>query len=163
MKTFIKYTGSIGAAFLIAACSGPSETAEDTSKVASDGVAQSNPISESEGSAEMDTMHAGDHADMDHHMASDTGHTTGTIVTISPDGKNVTIDHEAIGGVNMGAMTMGFGATSDVDLSAFSKGDRVSFMVKRGRDNSYRVTAICDMNAQGDDCLHNLMPEHMHD
>jgi len=89
-----------------------------------------------------------DHSTMDHskmdQMKSmgDTGHTTGIIVSVSPDGKEATIDHQEIEGVGMSAMTMGFGITSAVDLSGFAKGDKVSFMVKKGRDGSYRITAI---------------------
>jgi hypothetical protein len=51
-----------------------------------------------------------DHSKMDEgKMAGDTGHTTGVIFSISPDGKEATIDHQEIEGVGMGAMTMGFG------------------------------------------------------
>ena len=53
----------------------------------------------------------------------------------------------------MGAMTMGFGITSAVDLSGFAKDDKVSFMVKKGRDGSYRITAICNTDTDGKDCL----------
>lgn len=96
-----------------------------------------------------------DHGDMNHQMKAggDTGHSTGTVVSISPDGRNITINHKAIEGVNMGAMTMGFGLTSNVSLNGLSAGDPVSFMVKRGRDNGYRVTAICNTATQGADCL----------
>lgn len=100
-----------------------------------------------------------DHASMDHSGGmdgkpeGDTGHTTGMLVSVSPDGQSATIKHEAIDGVGMGAMTMGFDITSSVDLSAFSPDDPVSFMVKRGRDGSYRITAICNTATDGDDCL----------
>ena len=59
-----------------------------------------------------------DHSTMDHStmdegkMAGDTGHTTGVIFSISPDGQEATIDHQEIEGVGMGAMTMGFGIIS---------------------------------------------------
>lgn len=100
------------------------------------------------------------HDEIDHStMAEGTGHTTGVIVSISPDGKEATIDHQAIDGVGMGAMTMGFGILSTVDLSTYSKGDNVNFMVKKGRDNSYRITAICDTYKSGKDCLASLMQQ----
>jgi len=76
----------------------------------------------------------------------DTGRTTGVIFSISPDGKGVTIDHEEIAGVGMGAMTMGFGISSAVDLSGFAKDDQVSFMVKKEGVSSYYIT-------DGTDCL----------
>jgi len=95
-----------------------------------------------------------DHSKMDQMKSmGDTGHTTGIIVSVSPDGKEATIDHQEIEGVGMGAMTMGFGITSAVDLSGFAKDDKVSFMVKKGRDGSYRITAICNTDTDGKDCL----------
>ena len=57
----------------------------------------------------------------------------------------------------MGAMTMGFDIMGDVDLSSFSEGDAVAFMVKKGRDNSYRITTICNTSTDGDDCLESMM------
>jgi Cu(I)/Ag(I) efflux system protein CusF len=115
------------------------------------------------GSGDMDHSQmddaAMDHSTMDHSQMDaakpmgDTGHTTGVIVSISPDGEEATIDHQAIEGVGMGAMTMGFGITSMVDLSGFTKDDPVSFTVKKGRDGSYRITAICNTETDGKDCL----------
>lgn len=122
--------------------------------------------------AEMDqpTMNSGDMAssDMDHstmyedEMMGDTGHTTGVIVSVSPDGSEATINHQEIEGVGMGAMTMGFGITSTVDLSLFAKDDPVSFMVKKGRDGSYRITAICNTETDGQDCLDAKMDHSGH-
>ncbi|WP_017930864.1 copper-binding protein [Robiginitomaculum antarcticum] len=120
-----------------------------------------------------DTTNTGNHAEIDEtpmhsttmgddKMMGDTGHTTGVIVSISPDGKEATIDHQDIDGVGMSAMTMGFGITSTVDLSSYAKGDSVSFMVKRGRDNSYRITAICNTANDGQDCLDTHMDHNGH-
>jgi Cu/Ag efflux protein CusF len=109
-----------------------------------------------------------DHSTMDHSKMDqmkymgDTGHTTGIIVSVSPDGKEATIDHQEIEGVGMSAMTMGFGITSAVDLSGFAKGDKVSFMVKKGRDGSYRITAICNTVTDGKDCLDAKMDHSGH-
>ncbi|MGB0907971.1 MAG: copper-binding protein [Maricaulaceae bacterium] len=109
-----------------------------------------------------------DHSTMDHStmdegkMAGDTGHTTGVIFSISPDGKEATIDHQEIEGVGMGAMTMGFGITSTVDLTGYTKSDNVSFMVKKGRDGSYRITAICNTDTDGKDCLDAKMDHSGH-
>jgi len=95
-----------------------------------------------------------DHSKMsEEKIAGDTGQTKGVIFSISPDGKEATIDHQEIEGVDMGAMTMSFGITSIIDLSDYAKGDNVSFMIKKGRDGSYRITAICDTDIDGDDCL----------
>jgi len=115
-----------------------------------------------------DTSGEMDHSTMDHStmdegkMAGDTGHTTGVIFSISPDGKEATIDHQEIEGVGMDAMTMGFGITSTVDLSSYAKGDNVSFMVKKGRDGSYRITAICNTDTDGEKCLDAKMDHSGH-
>ncbi|MEM7727987.1 MAG: copper-binding protein [Pseudomonadota bacterium] len=85
--------------------------------------------------------------------AGDTGSTTGTIRSLGPDGDYLTIDHEEIDGIGMGAMTMGFDIMSDVDLSGFEEDDRVAFTVKHGRDGSYRITQICKTQGDETDCL----------
>ena len=125
------------------------------------------------GACGADTNEEMDHSTMEHsemdmgdmkttQMGSDTRHTTGVIFSISPDGKEATIDHKEIEGVGMGAMTMGFGITSAVDLSGYNKGDNVSFMVKKGRDGSYRITAICNTDTDGKDCLDAKMDHSGH-
>lgn len=86
------------------------------------------------------------------------GHATGTIRSVGAQGDFLTINHGPFeGGVEMGAMTMGFDAMGDVDLSGFSEGDQVAFMVKQGRDGSYRIMAICNTDSDGADCLDGMM------
>jgi len=98
--------------------------------------------------------HEGEHAG---HAAngttSRTGQGTGVIRSVDAEGRSLTIDHEPIDEIGMGAMTMGFGVVGAVDLSGLSEGDPVVFRLKRGRDNSYRVTAICNRDTHGPDCL----------
>lgn len=146
MKHLTQLTASAIFALSLAACSGGQESAETKA-----------------------TDHSGmDHSTMDHSdmgetkMADDTGHTTGVIVSISEDGQQATIDHQEIAGVGMGAMTMGFGILSSVDLSDYKSGDNVSFMVKKGRDGSYRITAICNTDTDGADCLKAKMDHSGH-
>jgi Cu/Ag efflux protein CusF len=103
--------------------------------------------------SEMDPKSMGPAGPMEGEGKSNMGQTTGTLVSVSPDGQSATIQHEAIDGVGMGAMTMGFEITSRVDLSAFTAGDPVSFRVKRGLDGSYRITAICNTDTDGENCL----------
>ncbi len=81
------------------------------------------------------------------------GHATGKVESIGPNGDFIVIDHSPIPEIGMGAMTMGFDIQGKVDLSNFTSGNKVSFMVKKGRDNSYRITDICNTETQGDDCL----------
>ena len=104
-----------------------------------------------------------DHADMDHSkMAGDTGHTTGKVISISPDGQAMTIDHKEIEGVGMGAMTMELTVMSSIDVSPYAADQNVSFMVKKGRDGSYRITAMCNTDAEGADCLKAMMDHSGH-
>jgi len=99
-----------------------------------------------------------------HDMGSgDTGHATGIIKSVGTKGDSLTIDHGPIDGVGMSAMTMGFDIAGDVDLTGFEDGDMVSFMVKKGRDGSYRITAICDTSDSGDDCLNSMMDHSGHE
>ncbi len=83
--------------------------------------------------------------------AADAGHGTGTVVSVAEDGNSIMIDHGPIDAIGMVAMTMRFGAMRNVDLRSFSAGDPVAFMLKQGRDGSYRITAIC--NTQAADCV----------
>lgn len=83
----------------------------------------------------------------------DIGHSFGEIVSIAPDGKYATIDHGEIHGINMGPMTMGFDALDSADLSAVSSGDNVEFVVKKGRDGSYRILSICALEPGQKKCL----------
>lgn len=98
--------------------------------------------------------HEGEHAG---HAAdgakSRVGQGTGVIQSVDDEGRSLTIDHGPIDETGMGAMTMGFGVVGAVDLSGFSEGDPVAFRIKRGRDNSYRVTKICNIETDRPDCL----------
>lgn len=106
--------------------------------------------------ADHDGMDHGDH-DMGGEMDG-IGHATGTIRSVGAQGDFLTIAHGPFdGGIDMGAMTMGFDIMGDVDLSGFAEGDEVAFMVKLGRDGSYRIMAICNTGTEGADCLSGHM------
>ncbi|MGV6820996.1 MAG: copper-binding protein [Parvularcula sp.] len=82
------------------------------------------------------------------------GIAVGTIKTKSPTKDSVIIKHGPFqGGISMGAMTMGFGATGNIDLDEFDEGDQVAFRVKLGRDGEYRIMDICHSPDGADDCL----------
>lgn len=100
-----------------------------------------------------------DHEEGTHHQSGGVGHGRGVIRSVGAQGDFLTIVHGPIEGVGMGAMTMRFDILGDVDLSDFSDGDEVAFRVKRGRDNSYRIVAICNIGADGDDCLDDMVGE----
>jgi len=94
----------------------------------------------------------------DHNMSEGTGHATGTIRSVGSQGDFLTIEHgEFAGDIQMGAMTMGFDIMGDVDLSGLAEGDEVAFMVKQGRDGSYRIMAICNTATDGANCLDGLI------
>lgn len=108
--------------------------------------------------AEMTNEGAMDHSDHDMGAASERiGHGAGVIRSVGSQGDFLVINHGPLEGINMGAMTMGFDIMGDVDLSGFAEGDQVAFMVKQGRDNSYRIMNICNTGTDGADCLENMM------
>ena len=145
MKPLTLVTASL-LALSLAACGG----AEDTA-----------PPATSEADMPMD-MAGDDAVDHGNHdlgaMGDGVGHATGTIRSVGAQGDFLTIEHGPFeGGIDMGAMTMRFDIMGHVDLSAFSDGDEVAFMVKQGRDGSYRIMAICNTGADGADCLDGMM------
>ena len=93
--------------------------------------------------------HTGDMADMD---AGD-ARAAGVVEALSADGYSLTVAHGPISGIGMDAMTMRFDTLGDVDVSGFAAGDEVAFTLRKGRDGSYRISAICDTGADGADCL----------
>lgn len=115
--------------------------------------------------AEMEPMAttASDMESMDHNgqsgdqmmptLPENTGFGVGEIRSIGDLKDSLTIAHGPLKGIEMGAMTMGFDIVGDVDLSSFSDGDKVAFIVKKGRDNSYRISEICLTETGGTDCL----------
>ena len=150
MKHFTLFTSS-ALALTLAACG----QATDTAPAPAAPAATDMPMDMADGEM-MD--HSG------HEMGSgDTGHATGVIKSVGAQGDFLTIDHGPIEGIGMGAMTMGFDIAGDVDLSNFKDGDMVSFMVKKGRDNSYRITAICNTGEAGEDCLSGMMDHSGHE
>ena len=71
--------------------------------------------------------------------------------------KQLIIDHGPIQGSTMGAMTMGFNFLKNVDVSNLAEGDEIAFLMKVGRDGSFRIAAICKPAQDGDDCLQSLL------
>ena len=66
---------------------------------------------------------------------------TGVIQSISDSGM-VKIKHEAIESLGWAAMTMGFSATSDVDLSEFDTGDAVNFELRKDENGKLLIIRI---------------------
>ncbi len=94
------------------------------------------------------------------------GMAEGRVVEVDQAGNRIRLEHDAIEGVGMDAMTMFFEVKRDVDLTGLQPGEEVHFMVDRGRDGTYRIGAICEINgADHEDCMGSMkamMPDDMH-
>ncbi len=86
-------------------------------------------------------------------MGDGVAHGEGRIVSVDLEERRIEIDHGPLNGADMDAMTMFFGTTRDVDLATLAAGDEIMFMVKQGRDGSWRVTHLCDQGAEMSDCM----------
>jgi Cu/Ag efflux protein CusF len=139
MKLLRLFAFSLMAASLFA-CGDAQETAQSSS-AESEAPMQTNHEAMNSGNHDMGSMSEG------------IGHGNGVIQAIGSQEGSLIIQHGPIEGIGMGAMTMGFDIMGDVDLSGLSEGDNVAFMVKQGRDGSYRVMTICDTDKSGADCL----------
>ena len=140
-----RWLGVVLASLAMAACGG--ENADPATAAASDpAVVAGAPAAD---------PHAG-HT-MDAATGSDIDHAAGAVVEVDVDGKRIKLAHDVMENIGMSAMTMTFGVAGEIDLAAFEPGDDVRFMVKKGRDGSLRVMAICDAVVDGEDCLAALM------
>lgn len=143
---------------LLAACGADDASVDEPTLTASAPESTEMPMKE------MD-MGGMDHGSM---MRSDMsmGMGEGRVVELDEEGDRVRIEHDAIEGVGMGAMTMFFEAKRGVDLAAIEVGDEVHFMLDQGRDGTYRIGAICDIEGEGHEAcmasMHDLMPEGTH-
>ena len=54
----------------------------------------------------------------------------------------VNLTHAPMPELNWPEMTMDLPTTRRVDLSSFNEGDKVEFMLKKGRDNRFRITEM---------------------
>lgn len=142
MKSLTPITASI-LAIGLAACSGAEDPGAPAAETA-------------EAPADIASHDGMDHGDQN--TSDGIGHAIGVIRSVGSQGDFLSIAHGPFeGGISMGAMTMGFDVMGDVDLSGFAEGDEVAFMVKQGRDGSYRIMAICNTAADGEDCLDGVM------
>lgn len=90
----------------------------------------------------------------------DVGHSTGTVISKAPEADYITIDHGKIHGMGMGAMTMGFDVPETVDLSDIEEGAEVEFLIKKGQEEgTFLVFALCDMDAEGPQCLNKTIDQ----
>ena len=78
---------------------------------------------------------------------------TGTVMSVTPDGRFVTMDHDPLPAIDMGAMRMGLDVKDGVDVSDLREGDRVEFSIEAGESIGIRITDICVPAREGEDCL----------
>ncbi len=95
--------------------------------------------------------------DMAEMKGADTDHGAGKVIEVDAEGRRIKLDHDELTNIGMNAMTMFFGIAGDVNLAAFETGDDVRFMVKKGRDGSYRIMTMCNAAVDGEDCLAAMM------
>ena len=93
------------------------------------------------------SMHS-DHSMHGDSMASDTNQAmaTGVLHKIDAPNNMVNLTHEPVPELNWPKMTMDLPTTRRVDLSAFDEGDKVQFVLKKGRDNKFRIIEMKPSN-----------------
>jgi Cu/Ag efflux protein CusF len=64
------------------------------------------------------------------------------VIVEQPLEKQVTIQHETIKSIRMGAMTMPFLVDEKVSLKTFKVGDHVKFMVQMDGEHHLKITAL---------------------
>ena len=77
----------------------------------------------------------------------------GVVKKVFAGAGRVKIKHEPVPAMKMGAMTMSFQTAGDIDLSEFSENDDVEFMLKKGRDGSFRIMSICKKENADTSCM----------
>lgn len=77
---------------------------------------------------------------------------TGTVMSVAPSGRFVTLDHAPIPEIGMGAMRMGFDVAEGVDVSALDRGDDIRFSMEASDAIGIRITAFCVPARDGEEC-----------
>lgn len=156
MKKFIKTIVVVCIAMLLAACGQSGSNNQAATQPAEQ---QSNELLANQLKVDEDVIVEEEVSDASLDNAAlvgESGQSTGAIVVIAEEARQIVIDHEAIDEINMGAMTMGFSVLSDIDLSEYAVDDRVSFKVKKGLDGDYQITAMCNTGVGGKECLNDV-------
>jgi len=79
--------------------------------------------------------------------------TVANIVEIDKSGNRVKIAHGELKNLGMRPMSMFFGVTGNLDLSGFATDDLIEVEIKRGRDGTHRIMAMCKIAIEGEPCL----------
>ncbi len=99
----------------------------------------------------MASSHAGHHMHDHGSMATSSNEAMGMGIVHTVDAANrvVNLTHEPIPALNWPEMTMDLPATRRVELSSFKAGDKVHFMLKKGRDGRFRITSMSPAAEEG--------------
>lgn len=85
----------------------------------------------------------------------------GTLTSIDVKNSKTTVDHDPIAILGWDAMEMNLSTTKSIDLSAFTAGDRVHFLLAMNpKSQSFRIEAMCALDAP--EGLHETCMSHMH-
>lgn len=95
----------------------------------------------------------------DDYRPGDIGHAFGTILSIEDQSSRLTVDHGPIHGTPIKPSITVLGILEDVNISSTFVGDHIEFLVKKGDDDIYRISAICTMEIKGNKCLDNVLPK----
>lgn len=85
----------------------------------------------------------------------------GTLNAVDIKKSKANISHGAIDPIGWPAMTMDFAVLKAVDLAAFAPGERIHFLLKRQKDKTYAVAAVCSLDV--DEGAHEACMAQMHD
>lgn len=139
------------------ACGGHDHSTQNESSTA-DSTSAGADVATDHSGHNMSNSDAAESMDDKNGMAEGIGHATGAVRSVDGEDGFLTIQHGPFsGGIDMGAMTMGFDIMGDVDLAGFKEGDNIAFMVKQGLDDGLRVMQICNTDTNGADCLKDTM------
>lgn len=96
-------------------------------------------------SAQAEDAHK-NHGTMDHGATQQapgkTATGVGVVHAINKETRMVNLTHEPMPDLGWPVMTMDLQATNRVDFGALKDGDKVTFTLKLGRDNQYRIIEI---------------------
>ena len=95
---------------------------------------------------------ADESADMDAGTDAVVADAAATVMSVSDEGDFITLDHEAIEEINMGAMRMGFEVADGVEISGLEEGDAILFRIE-ATENDIILTDLCRPAEDGPDCL----------
>lgn len=87
----------------------------------------------------------------------DIGHSIGHVQSVDKTKSFITINHGVIHGTHMGSMEQTLEHLEKVERVDFRAGEEVKFLVRKGRDDTYRIFMICSMDKEGPECLKSQM------